>query len=305
MKMQNKIITIFGGSGFIGRNIVKELAKSHDLINVVTRDPEKSLESKTSGAVGQITITKGNILDDIDLENNIKNAQIVINLVGILYEKGQQNFSSIQAQAAEKIAKLSTKYGVKQLIHFSALGVDKATASKYARSKLAGEKAVLSAFPNATIIRPSIVFGRYDNFFNQFAKIAKISPILPLIGGGHTKFQPVYVGDIARAIAKIVEKEELQGKIYEFGGKDIVSFRQILEFIAKIIGKKRIFLNIPFTIASIESILLELLPHPILTRDQVTLLRYDNIVTHSQPVLEDIGINPASFIDIVPDYIKD
>jgi NADH dehydrogenase len=227
----------------------------------------------------------------------------VINLAGILFESGKQSFSTVQTTGAEKLAHMARAAGVEVFIQMSALGVEKASGSRYASSKLMGEKAVQTAFPTATILRPSIVFGEEDNFFNQFATIAGFSPVLPLIGGGTTKFQPVYVDDVAKAIEAALSNKNMRGKIYELGGPKIYSFKEILQFITTTIYKPRCLTTLPYGLANIVGFFNELLPRPMITRDQIKLLKQDNIVSANTLTFADIGITPQNVEAIVPHYL--
>ena len=301
--LEHKIITIYGGTGFLGRYVVRELAKTGALIRVVSRSPLKGKELKTFGYVGQIALEKGSILDRESVDSTVENSNIVINMVGILHEGGRQRFSNVHAQGAERIAQSAQKAGVERLIQTSALGVEQASRSKYARSKLSGDKAVAAAFPASTIIRPSVVFGPEDDFINRFASIAALSPIMPLIGGGHTRFQPVYAGDVAKAIRATLEMPKTKGKTYELGGPYQYSFKEILEYIMKETGHHRPFLALPFGIASLMSLFVEWLPFPPLTRDQVQLLKYDNVVSDDSLGFKELGLQSRGMEVICPSYL--
>ncbi|MFO1242098.1 MAG: complex I NDUFA9 subunit family protein [Rickettsiales bacterium] len=299
-----RIVTLIGGTGFIGKYVVKHLAAEGYVIRVVSRDPEGALSLKTSGDVGQIVLQYGDLAKPKTLEGLLDGSFAVINLVGILFERGRQNFSALHAQGAEKLAKMCKDAGVQRFVHISSLGVDKATSSKYAKTKFFGEKATLAAFPEATILRPGVVFGPEDNFFNQFANILRIAPAFPLFGGGKTRFQPVYVGDVAEAVLQVLENQNTQGKIYELGGPDIVTFKEILQFTADTIRRSPCFFNLPFTLASLGATFAEFIPTPPLTRDQVRLLHYDNIVNDTMLSFADLGIQPESFRLTVPSYLQ-
>ena len=301
--MQNGIVTIFGGSGFIGSYIAAAMAKAGYRVQIISRTPERGSWVKTTAAAGEIVLRQANIRDEASLRNLVRGSDIVINAVGILYQGGKQTFQAIHSLAAENIAKAARAEKVSQLIHISALGVDKAYGSLYARSKLSGEKAVVTAFPGATILRPSVVFGAEDNFLNLFAGFAQLSPVLPLIGGGDNKFQPVYVADIAQAVLAIVAKPELQGKIYELGGPRVYSFKEILKFILKTIDRKNILVPIPFFLAKFKAAILQLLPMPLLTVDQVRLLQYDNQVGHGALGFKQLGIVPRDMEQVAPPYL--
>jgi len=302
--MRNKIVTIIGGTGFVGRYVVKLLAEQGYSIRVIARDPEAASYLKTAGDVGQISLVSGNLAKPESLIGKLDNSWAVINLVGVLFESGKQNFSSLHAQGAEKLAQLAKQAGAERFVQISAIGADKIVKSKYANTKLTGEKAVKAAFPEATIIRPSIIFGVEDQFFNLFAGMSRFSPILPLIGGGVSKFQPIYVVDVAKAILAVLQNKDSLGEIYEIGGAKIYSFKEILEFICKITGRKRCLLNISFTLAGVIGYFGELLPKPPLTRDQLAMLEYDNVVSIGAKNLSDLGITPQAVEAIVPNYLR-
>lgn len=302
--MKQTVITILGGTGFLGTYVVKELAKTGALIKVVSRNPNDAWEAKTAGSVGQIGLVQANIRDKASIYQAIAGSDIVINLIGILQEHGKQSFPAVHAQGAELVAKAAKEAGVRKFIHVSALGVDRTPQSKYARTKLNGEKAVAAVFPDATILRPSVVFGPEDNFFNLFATMAKFMPFLPLIGGGKTRFQPVYVDDIAKAIRAVVERSDTRGKIYELGGPKVYSFKEILRYILTLTHRKRCLLSIPFPLASVQAAFLELIPQAPLTRDQVSLLKSDNIISEKAWTFKDLGITPTALEAVVPRYIK-
>ncbi len=301
--MKNKIVTVFGGSGFVGRYVVRELAENGFMVKVISRNPDTAIHLKTAGYAGQISIQAGNIGSSDAISKAVGNSYAVVNLVGIMFEKSGQNFSSVHAKAAERVAKISGAAGVKKLVHMSSLGVERTTHSKYARTKAAGEKAVISAFPEAFILRPSVIFGQEDQFFNQFARMAKYSPFLPLIGGGKTKLQPVYVGDVAKAVCKGIMHDEFSGRVFEIGGDSIYSFRDILEYIMKVTGHRRHLINLPFSLAGMIGRFAELLPSPPLTSDQVRMLKFDNVISNSALTLYHLGIHPTAVEAIVPQYL--
>ena len=304
MILRNQTITIFGGSGFIGRHVVKELAKTGAKINVISRTPNNSLYLKTTGSVGQISLIKGNVNNTDHVHNLVKNSDIVINAVGILYETKRQKFTNIHSKFPETLGKLSTQYNIKKLIHISALAIDKNINSKYAATKLQGEESIRNKFPNTTIIRPSIVFGADDTFFNKFAQIANLSPIIPIIGKGNTKFQPVYVADIAKSIYKITtSSNKYSGKTYELGGPDVYTLKELWKETLTQIEKKRAFINIPFSLANIFSVILELFPNPIITRDQIKLLQNHNITQEKSETFFHLQIQPHKISEIIPTYL--
>lgn len=302
--MEQRVITILGGTGFLGRYVVRRLAKDGFRLRIVSRNPNDSLELITAGHVGQIALLAGDINEPKSYAQALKGCYAVINLVGILFDRGKQNFTNIHSLGAEKLAIAAKAAGVQRFIQISALGVENDAGSNYARSKFLGEQAVLRAFPEATIIRPSIIFGAEDNFFNKFAKMAAISPFLPLIGGGRTLFQPVYVDDIAKAIETLLLQNTGRGQIYELGGAQVYSFRQILEYILSVIGKSRRFIPLPFGLAAFIGRIGEYLPTPPLTRDQIKLLKYDNTVNPTLKSFRNLGITPTAVELIVPEYLS-
>jgi len=299
-----KTACVFGGTGFIGRQVVRELAERGYRIKIATRVPERAYFLKPCGQVGQIVPVPCDYQDPKSIAEVIKDCDAVVNTIGILYQQGKHSrFKKIHAELPSTIAKACAKAGVESFVHISALGADKA-GSRYARSKLEGEKAVRSNFKQATILRPSIVFGEDDSFFNMFAKMAGVLPALPLIGGGKTKFQPVYVGDVADAVMKAIEKPEAQGKIYELGGPEVKTFKELFELMFKYTGQRRALVPLPFFVAKIEALFLQLLPKPLLTPDQVESLKSDNVVQGGALTLSDLGIEPHSLDSILPTYLE-
>jgi NADH dehydrogenase len=303
MSFRYRVATVFGGSGFIGRHLIKRLAKTGTIIRVATRHPSNANFLRTNGAVGQIIPIATNIHDDASVAAAVRDADIVINLIGILYESGVNTFSGTQGDAPGRIARAAKAAGVQRFIQMSAIGADAGSTSEYARSKAAGEQAVLKAFPEATILRPSVVFGPEDGFFNRFGAMARISPVLPLIGGGHTKFQPVYVGDVADAVMKALENPAAPGKTYELGGPRVYSFREILELVLAETRRKRFMVTVPWSVAEFQGKILGKLPKPLLTLDQVELLKRDNVVAPGAATLNDLGIAPTAAEVIVPTYL--
>jgi uncharacterized protein YbjT (DUF2867 family) len=304
MATGNMTAVVFGGGGFIGRHLVRRLGKTGAVVRVPSRHVSKLGFLRTAGVVGQIVPEMVSGFDEAELTAAIKGADVVINLIGILAEGGKNSFTRIHTDLPARIAKVAAANGVKQLIQVSALGVaDAATSSSYAKSKLAGEEAVRAAFPNATIIRPSIVFGPEDKFFNRFAAMALISPALPLIGGGHTKFQPVYVGDVADGIMAAISHPEAAGRIYEFGGPGVYSFKALMEILMAEIGVKRFLVPLPWGLARFQAGIAEWVPGKPLTRDQVELLKYDNVVSGGHPGLTDLGVTPSAVELILPTFL--
>jgi len=300
------LVTVFGGSGFLGRHLVQALAGRQFRIRVAVRRPDLAGHLQPLGHVGQIHAVQANVRFPASVAAAVHDAAIVINLTGILYERGQQRFEAIQARGAGTVAAAAAHVGARML-HVSALGADAQSPSRYARSKAQGEAAVRAACPEAMIFRPSILFGPEDDFFNRFASMARISPVLPLIGGGRTRFQPVFVGDVASALAQAADGAGTPATTYEFGGPDVKTFKEIMEFILATIMRRRLLVPIPFTLAEWQALVLQFWPRPLLTPDQVTLLRRDNVVSSdavlNQRTLSAFGIAPAAMAAIVPAYL--
>jgi NADH dehydrogenase len=301
-----KLVTIFGGSGFLGRHLVRLLCKRGYRIRVAVRRPDLAFHLQPLGRVGQIHAVQANLRYPASVQAAVRDAHIVINLVGILFERGKQRFSAVQAEGPGFVAEAAAAAGAR-MIHVSAIGADPGSPALYARSKATGEQAVWAACPAATIFRPSVVFGPEDAFFNRFAAIARLSPVLPLIGGGHTKFQPIFVGDVAQAIAKAADGEARRGVTYELGGPDVRTFKELLEFILATTERRRLLVPMPFAVAEFEAWFLQFLPTPLLTPDQVRLLRNDNVVSDQARregrTLQDLAIEPHSMAAIVPSYL--
>jgi len=295
--------TIFGGSGFLGRYVVHELARSGIAIRVASRHPDRALFLKTAGNVGQITPVATNVRDDASVASALAGADLVVNLVGILNEGGRQTFDAIHRESAGRIARAARAAGVGRLIHVSAIGADPDSDASYSRSKAAGEKAVREAFPEATIVRPSLMFGPEDEFFNRFAMFARLLPVLPLIGGGGTRFQPVYAVDVAAAIAAIAADPTSAGETYELGGPRVYSFKELMECLLDQIGRRRLLVPLPFAVARLQARFLELLPDPPLTRDQVALLKTDNVPGGDCPGLADLGVAATALEVVLPTYL--
>jgi len=299
----NQTIAIFGAGGFLGRHLIRQLTKLDYRIKVGTRKPYLKGYLKPLGNPGQVELFKTNIFDNQDLSRVLKNCDFVINLVGILYETRKQKFNQVHAMFPDILSKLCSDIGIKKIIHISALGVKEGHTSKYMVSKLKGEKNIQNNFNKSIILRPSIVFGPEDKFFNTFASLAQFSPFLPLIGGGKTKFAPIYVGDVAKAIVKALEINNTEIKIYELGGPQDYSFKQLMEILLKEIKKKRLLISVPFKIAKLQSFFLQMMPSPLLTPDQVELLKYDNIVSENFLKLKDLGIDSTDINSILPKYV--
>ena len=299
----NQQIAVFGGGGFLGRHLIRELTKVNYRIKVATRSPYLKGYLRPLGNPGQIELIKTNIFNTEDVKSILNNCDYAINLLGILYETRKQKFEQIHSQFPYLLGNLCNELGIKNLIHISALGVKEKHSSKYMQTKLQGEKNIQSIFKPSVILRPSLVFGPEDKFFNTFASFARISPILPLIGGGKTKFAPVYCVDVGKAITKALELKNTKPKIYEIAGPENYSFKELMEILLKEIKKKRFFINVPFNIAKFQSYFLQMMPKPILTTDQVELLKYDNVPSEQYPNLNDLGIKGKTINSILPQYI--
>lgn len=301
------LVTIYGGSGFLGRHLVRALAKRDYRIRVAVRRPELAFHLQPLGKVGQIHAVQANIRDARSVEAAAQGASVLINLVGILQEGGRQRFDAVHAQGAERIALVAAAQGAR-MIHVSAIGADENSEVGYARSKGAAERLVLAAQSEAVIMRPSILFGPEDDFFNRFAALARLSPVLPLIGGGHTKFQPVFVGDVATAIADAAEGKLQTGATYELGGPNVYTFKELMQYILTTIGRRRLLVPLPFFAAKIKAQFLQFAPSPLtLTPGQVEMLRTDNVVSDAaiaeKRTLPGIGIMPEPIEAIVPSYL--
>ena len=302
MQNNQKIIGIFGAGGFLGKHLMRQLTNLDYRIKVATRNPYLKGYLKPLGNPGQIELFKTNIFNPEDVKQVLKNCDLTINLVGILYETKKQKFNQIHAQFPNLLSKLCNELGVKKLVHVSALGVKEGHTSQYMQSKLQGEKNIQDTFKQSVILRPSIVFGPEDKFFNTFATLAQFSPALPLIGGGKTVFEPIYVGDVAKAIVKSLDLNNSKPSIYELGGENY-SFKELMKILLVEIKKKRLLIPIPFGIAKFQSYFLQMMRTPLLTPDQVEILKYDNVVSGKYPSLKDLNINPTSIQTILPKYI--
>ena len=300
------LITIFGGSGFLGRHLVRALAKRHYRIRVAVRRPDLAGHLQPLGRVGQIHAIQANVRHAGSVESAVRDANIVINLVGILFERGRQRFDTVQAYGAEQVALAAAAHGARA-IHVSAIGAADSSPSAYARAKAEGERAVLAARPEATVFRPSIIFGPEDAFFNKFAAMARMLPALPLIGGGAMRFQPVFVGDVAEAICRAVDGQARTGTTYEAGGPEVRSFRELIEYVLAVTERKRLLVPLPFPIAKLQAAFLQWLPKPLLTPDQVELLKTDNVVSAEAEregrTLHGLGIAPVAMEVVVPSYL--
>jgi NADH dehydrogenase len=303
--MQN-LVTVFGGSGFIGAQAVRQLARLGWRIRVAVRQPNLAYAMRLHGDVGQIDIVQANVRNEASVRRALAGATASLNLVSVLYEQGRQGFQALNVMGARHIATAARAEGVSRLVQVSALGADLASPAKYARTKAEGEVAVREVYPDAVVVRPSVVFGQDDHFFNKFAQMAMVSPVLPLIGGGATRFQPVFVGDVGKALARVVSSPEAAGQTYELGGPADFSFRQLMALMLGVIERRRLLLGVPFAAAGLMGAagdLASLVIVPPITSDQVKLLRADNLVSGHYPGLEALGITPTTLETVLPTYL--
>ncbi len=296
------VATVFGGSGFVGRYVVQRLARRGFIVRVAVRDPVAAGFLKPMGAVGQIVPLFGPITDEGHVHRALDGAAWAVNLVGILAERRRGDFDRVHGEGAGRIARIATAAGVARLVHLSAIGADPASPSAYGRSKAAGEIAVRQAFPDATILRPSVVFGPEDAFFNRFAGMARLLPVMPVISGT-TRFQPIYVGDVADATLAALDRSDAAGAIFELGGPDVRSFRELMEAVLTWTDRRRKLINVPMGLARLQASLGELVPGKPFTRDQLRMLTRDAVVSAGMPGLAELGIMPTPMDLVVPDYL--
>ncbi|MDE1151764.1 MAG: complex I NDUFA9 subunit family protein [Micavibrio sp.] len=307
MTLKTQVITVFGGTGFLGRHIIWQLAKTGATIRVATRNPHRAYFLRPAGTVGQIVPVGCNIHDDKSVATVMQGADFAINLVGILNEKGRSTFKRVHVEAAARIAQQAKFANVKLLVHVSALGTGADAPSAYARSKAAGEDAVIHAFSRSVVLRPSVVFGPEDDFFNKFASIARKSPALPLIGGGKTKFQPVYVGDIAKAVEHIIadpDTAKYDGHIFELAGPETYSFRQLMQTLTSFTRQDVALVNLPVPLAKLVGLFAGFLPKPPLTVDQVRSLGRDSVAGAGSAGLAALSVEPTALESILPSYLS-
>lgn len=302
--MLEKVITVFGGSGFVGRSVVQALLKQGAIVRVASRHPDHALSTRTMGFVGQVTPIFCDIKNAASVERALIGADAAINLVGLLYEKKSQTFDHIHVTGIQNIATAAKALNVSDVIHVSALGIDGTRKVSYSLTKHKGEKALQAVFQEAIILRPSVIFGPDDQFLNKFASLACFSPFIPLIGGGATRLQPVYVGDVAQAILRVLQESQWRGKIIELGGPKIYSFKDLMVLMLGYIQRNRLLLTIPFWMARILGRVLQIFPTPLLTVDQVDLLQHDNILSKKHFHLSDLGLTPTAIEAIAPTYLS-
>ncbi|MDE2228468.1 MAG: complex I NDUFA9 subunit family protein [Alphaproteobacteria bacterium] len=301
--MRYRRFVVVGASGFVGRYVVRHLAAEGALIAAVSRTAANAGFLRPMGDVGQIALIDCDIKDRNRLAPLVAGAEAVINATGILHERGAQRFRTVHESGPAGLAALAAAAGVRRFVHVSAIGADPASPSLYGRSKAAGEAAVRHAFPGATILRPSLIFGPEDSFFNRFAAIARLSPALPLIGGGRTRFAPVFVGDVAAAVAAALDREDAVGRTYELGGPSVQTLRALFELILRETNRRRLLLPVPFALAMVPALFMELMPRPLLTRDQVRMLRRDAVPAPDMPGPAALGIEPTALELILPTYL--
>ncbi|HUU66843.1 MAG TPA: complex I NDUFA9 subunit family protein [Methyloceanibacter sp.] len=309
VEFNNKaLVTIYGGSGFLGRHVVRAIARTGARMRIAVRRPELAGHLQPLGSVGQINPVQANVRFPESLIAAAEGADAVFNLVGILFPTGKQSFKSVQDEGARNVAEAAKACGARSLVHVSAIGADAGSPSVYGRSKAAGEAAVRDVYPDAVIFRPSVVFGPEDDFFNRFAALARLSPVLPLIGGGHTKFQPVFVGDVARAVVSGITGLAGADQPYELGGPEILTMRDVMERVLDYSMRTRVLVPVPFWLAKLQAAFLQWLPTPPLTIDQVRLLESDNVVSAAAikagRTLAGLGIEPVAVASVVPDYLE-
>ncbi len=297
------VATVFGGSGFIGRYVVKRLTHKGFVVRVAVRDPEAALFLKPMGAVGQVVPLYASVANEATVQRAVDGAALVVNLVGILAESRAGQFQAVHAEGAGRVARLAAAAGVERLVQMSAIGADAASPSAYGKSKADGEQAVRTAFPAATILRPSVVFGPEDHFFNRFAAMARLLPFMPVIAG-NTRMQPVYVGDVADAVMAVLARADAAGATYELGGPRVWSFRELLAYILKETGRHRRMIEMPMGLVRLQARFMEVLPGKPLTRDQLLMLEHDNVAGSDVPGLTELGVIPTPVELVVPGYLR-
>ena len=297
-----RIATVFGGSGFVGRYVVQRLARLDYVVRIATRDPEGARSLVTQGRVGQVVPLAVDPGEEAAVMRAVAGADAVVNLVGVLFERRTGDFGRVHTEIPERIARAASAAGAAHLVHISAIGADAEGESLYGRSKAAGENSVRGVFAAATILRPSIVFGPEDHFFNRFAGLSRVLPFVPVVGGA-TRFQPVYVGDVADAVVAAIEREGVAGQIFELGGPRVATFRELLGYMLEVTGRRRRIIEIPAGLARLQATIGEKLPNPPLTLDQLVLLGRDNIVTPGSLGLGDLGITPRTLEAVLPSYL--
>ena len=306
--MYQGLVTVIGGSGFLGRHIVRALARKNYRVRVAVRRPDLAGHLQPLGGVGQIHAVQANLRYPASVQAACEGADAVINLAGLLYESGKQTFPAVHVFGARVAGRAAQDAGAGHVVHLSAIGADPESAAEYGRTKAQGESEIRDGFADATILRPSVVFGPEDDFFNRFAALARFAPALPLIGGGQTRFQPVFVGDVAAAVCAALDGDAARGRTYELGGPQVMTFEDVLTFILETVQRKRLLVPVPFGAARLMAAVLGLLPKPLLTLDQVKLLQSDNVVSEEAQqaglTLQGLGISAQAVEGIVPEYLE-
>ena len=296
-------VTVFGGSGFLGRQIVRRLADEGAAVRVAVRHPERAAFLTGTGAAGEITAVYADVWDEASVGPAVDGAEAVVNTVGHYVERGRASFAAIHGQGAMQVARAAAQAGVRRLVHISGIGADPASASPYVRARGIGERLVREAFPEATILRPSVLFGPEDAFLNRLAGLARVMPALPLFGSGATKLQPVYVRDVAEAVARALATPAAQGQVYELGGPRIYTYKELVRLVLAQIGRKRLLVPIPFVVWELLAALVAPLPHRPVSRDQVILMKRDNVVAANALTFAELGITPTPLEEVLPTYL--
>jgi uncharacterized protein YbjT (DUF2867 family) len=302
------LVTVFGGSGFVGKQVVRALAKRGMRVRVAVRRPNVAYDMRLMGEVGQIEIVQANLRDEPSVQRALVEAEACVNLVGVLFESGRQKFATLHAAGAETVARACAAQGIETLVQMSSLGADASSASLYARTKAEGEASARRLVPTARVVRPSIVFGQEDNFFNRFASMATVSPVIPLPGGGKTRYQPVFVGDLGAAVADCVTNPATAGQTFEIGGPRVYTYRELMEFMLATVQRKRVLAPLPWPVAGLIGMIGDIqaklpLMAPVLTRDQVEQLKIDNVCSGGFGGLAELGVSPTAMESIVPTYL--
>ena len=296
-------VTVFGGTGFLGREIVRRLAEGGAEVRIAVRHPERASFLIESGKAGQISALQADVWDEASVAPAIAGADAVVNTVGHYVERGRASFEAIHGQGARHVAQAAAAAGIRRLVHISGIGADPASASSYVRARAAGERLVREAFPDVTVLRPSVMFGPEDAFFNTLAELARVLPVLPLFGSGAVRLQPVYVGDVAEAVARALAMPASAGRLYELGGPKIYSYRQLLQLMLEQSGRRRWLMPLPYLAWELLARLLALLPTPPVSRDQITLMKRDNVVGERAATFADLGIEPTPAETVLPSYL--
>lgn len=299
--MDHTRITVFGGSGFLGGYVVRQLAAQGMNVRVAARHPEDGASPEAPG--GSVTLVYADVRHETGLSQALENAEAAVNAVGLYAERGDATFDAVHVQGALNVARQAARAGVVRLVHISGIGADPNSESRYVRARAKGESLVQEAFEGATLLRPSVLFGPEDAFFNTLARLARFSPVLPLFGNGATLLQPVFVGNVAEAVVKVLAEPTSRGNVYELGGPRVYSYKELIELLLKCLGRKRILVPVPYVLWELQAALLSVLPNPLLTRDQIVLIKRDNVVSKGALTLADLGIDPIAVETVLPTYL--